>query len=202
MAQDEWHDPRDGNRVEPVQDDVYGDARHENDDGSFDEHWRIVYVDDEVVVLRSNSELERSAGYNGKIYRTEQREKFEKRAGSGRYKPVEEASKTPPKSDDIHYHIGIIKTLIDKYKQKPGNISKHKVEGFRELLEILEDFSAEEQDWTNVDTIGAQAASNLKDAGYVTDEDIRVAEREDLLDIGYVGESGVDNLEEYVEENT
>jgi len=198
---DEWHDLRDGKTIEPVRDEVFVDARHENDDGTFDEQWRIVYVDDEVVVLRSNKERERGSGYRGTIYRTEQRAKFEKRAGAGRYKKIQESENSPPHSDNIEYHIGLVKRLIDKYSSQPGNIAKHKAEGFQELLGMLEEFDAQEIDWTEVDTIGQKAADNLRDAGYVTDADVRAASKESLTDVPYVGDAGADNLKERVEGN-
>jgi hypothetical protein len=198
---DNWHDPRDGKTIEVSVDDVFGDARHENDDGTFDEQLRVVYVDDEVVLLRSNEDHERGRGYKGKKYVTEKRTVFEKNVGVDRFKKVKESEKSPPRSDEIQYHIGIIKRLIDKYEQQPGNIAKHKVEGFRELLEMIEEFDAEEIDWTEVDTIGEKGAGNLKDKGYVTDADIRAASVDSLTDVPYVGEAGAENIKEYVDEN-
>jgi hypothetical protein len=197
---DEWDDPRMKERVEPKVDDLYGDSRYENDDGTFDEKYRIVYCDDEVVLLRSNNHVNRSSGYNSKHYRMEKRDRFEKEAGSGRYKKVSESSDAPPKTDEIQYHIGVVKRLIAHYAETPGRIADHKEEVLQELLSMLKEFDAEEVDWTEVDTIGQQAADNLKDSGFVTDEDVRVADKEELLGIDYVGESGVENLKEYVSE--
>lgn len=199
MSDDDWYDPRVENPVNPVVDDVYGDARHENDDGTFDEQWRIVYVDDEVVVMRSNKEYERGRGYRGKRHRLEKRHVFEEEAGSGRYKPISEAEAKPPKSDEIHYHIGLVKRMFAHYNEKPGRTAQHKAEALGELIEMLEDFEAEEVDWTEVPTIGEKAAENLREAGFLTDADVRVADEQELLDVNYVGQSGADNLKEYVE---
>jgi len=199
MSEDNWHDPRMKDTVEPVVDDVYGDARLQNDDGSFDEQWRLVYVDDEIVLMRSNKNHDRGRGYKNKMHRLEQRDVFEKEAGSGRYKKVSESSAKPPKSDDIHYHIGIIKRLLSHYKEKPGRTAGHKAEALDEVIGMLEEFDIEEMDWTEVDNIGETAADNLRDAGFRTDQDVQIADEEELLDVDYVGQSGVENLKSYVE---
>lgn len=199
MSEDNWHDPRMDETVEPVVDDVYGDARVQNDDGSFDEQWRIVYVDDEVVLMRSNQNHDRGRGYKNKLHRLEQRDVFEQEAGSGRYKKISESSAKPPKSDDIHYHVGIIKRLLAHYKEKPGRTAQHKAEALDEVIEMLNEFDMEEVDWTDVPTIGEAAAENLREAGFRTDKDVEIADKEELLDVGYVGQSGVENLKDYVE---
>lgn len=199
-GEEDWYDPRIEETIEPKVDDLYGDARHKNDDGTFDQQWRIVYCDDEAVVMRSNESLNRKSGHCNKRYRLEYRDTFEQEAGSGRYERIEESDEAPPRSDEIHYHMGIVKRLIAHYDEKPGRTAAHKKEALTELLEMLEDFEAEEVDWTQVDTIGQQAADNLRDEGFVTNADVRVADKEELLDVSYVGESGAENLKEYVEE--
>lgn len=199
MSDNNWHDPRMKDTVEPVVDDVYGDARLQKDDGTFDEQWRLVYVDDEAVLMRSNKNHDRGCGYKNKIHRLEQRDVFEQEAGSGRYKKISESSAEPPKSDDIHYHIGIIKRLLSHYREKPGRTAGHKAEALDEVVEILEEFDIEEIDWTKVDNIGKTAADNLRDAGFRTNQDVKIAHKEELLEVDYVGHSGVENLKNYVE---
>lgn len=197
--EDEWYDPRTQQSVTPKIDDLYGDARHKNDDGTFEQQFRVVYCDDEVVLLRSNQTLDRKRGHLSTHYRLEHRDTFEQESGAGRYKRVEESADAPPSSDDIHYHMGIVKRRIAHYDEKPGRTADHKKEALEELLELLESFDAEEMDWTSVDTIGEKAAGRLKEAGFVTDQDVRIADRDELLDVNHVGESGVENLKSYVE---
>jgi hypothetical protein len=199
MSDDEWHDPRMEEAVEVVEDNVYGDTRFENNDGTFDQHWRAVHVDDEVVLLRSNINHKRAEGHRNKRHRLEQRDVFEKELNAGRYKKISESEAKPPKSDNIHYHFGIVKRMIAHYSEKPGRTAQHKAEALNEVLGLLEEFDAEEIDWTDVPTIGQAAAENLREAGFYTTEDVRLADDEELLTVSYVGENGVDNIREFVD---
>lgn len=198
MSEEDWYDPRVEKTVDVVVDDVYGDARVQKDDESFDEHWRVVYVDDEVVVMRSNKNHERGSGYKNKLHRLEERDVFEKKAASGRYTKISESAASPPKTDEIHYHVGVIKRMLAHYREKPGRTAQHKAEALHEVIEMLDEFDIEEVDWTEVPTIGQAAADNLRESGFRTNKDIEIADKDELLAVDYVGEGGVENLKEYV----
>lgn len=54
----------------------------------------------------------------------------------------------------------------------------------------------EELELEDLDGIGAKAAENLREAGYDTDQKLREASDDDLLDVAWVGEKALFSLKE------
>lgn len=175
---------------------VYGDARHENDDGSFDYLYRVVYIDEEYVLMRSNEERQRRDGY---LYRGEDRDAFEEQVGAGRMKLTEDSDAPPNKPDDMTPVLAVVNRLKDHYTFEGGRKNQHKAEAMQELLEELDGLEAEVMDWTEAEGVGQQAAENLFEAGYTTDISVQHASDEALLDIGLIGQKNLQNLRDLAE---
>lgn len=47
-----------------------------------------------------------------------------------------------------------------------------------------------------IDNIGESGAENLRAAGYETTEDIRLASDEDILDVSWIGEAGLESIKD------
>jgi len=61
------------------------------------------------------------------------------------------------------------------------------------------DSSEQEIDFEKLDAIGETGASNLREAGFVTLNDVKNATNEELLDVSWVGESGVQSIRQKIE---
>lgn len=59
--------------------------------------------------------------------------------------------------------------------------------------ELSED-EKKEVEFSELDGIGAKGASNLRNSGYETVNDVRMATDEELLDVPWVGEKGVQSI--------
>lgn len=194
---EDFHDPRtDGIDYEVKEGQVYGDTRHKPEDG---EDWpekgvyRLVYVDEHVVLMKSNEWTERT---NQRLYRQETRATFEDNAGAGRYKLLDESTHAPPMPDDLQEVRSLISRLHDHYAKQGTRVGNHKAEAFEELSDKLEQFEAKEIDLTAVSGVGEGTADNLREAGYSTDMDIRAAEVEDLVAVRGVGEKVAERLKD------
>jgi hypothetical protein len=54
-------------------------------------------------------------------------------------------------------------------------------------------------EFEELDNIGQKGADELRNAGYLTESDVYVASNEELLDVPWIGEAGVDSLREAVQ---
>lgn len=52
-------------------------------------------------------------------------------------------------------------------------------------------------DWSEVDLIGEKTSQNLHDGGYTTRSDIQLADDDELLEIGGLGQKGLNNLRKF-----
>lgn len=191
---------------------VYGPVRskEETDEGEvvYGEHLRLVYEDDERVILRSDRRFNNQKGHH---YLSEDRDTFIKNAGSGFYKLLDDVKNAPPQSSDgIVSALKLARKHQNRYAHQvtcgAGRKHKHKLEALDELVEEMEDLSEnvadhepEELEWTEVSGIGNGTAGNMHDAGYTTVADVLAASDDDLLSLGGMGEGNLGNLREYVE---
>lgn len=199
------HDPRDTLTHEIVEGQVYGDSRHkeENGDGNvtYTEQLRLVYLDDERVVLRSNKTLDRGDQAGRHHYRCEHRDVFEKNAAEGRYQLIEESANAPRMpTDGVASALTVLKRLQDEEKHQvqcgAGRKAKHRHEAFSEAVEAVANLDPTPIDWATVDGVGDKAAENLNEAGYETDVDVQSATDEELLDVGLIGQKNLENIKE------
>jgi len=173
---------------------VYGDTRHEPDE---DEEWpdhalyTIVYVDEHVVVMKSNNWTSRT---NHKVYRQDPRGVFEKNAGSGRYRLLEDVDGAPNMPDDLTEIRALGMRMRDHYAEKGGRVNNHKAEAMSEFVEKLQELEPEEIDVEDVSGVGGGTAEKLADAGYTTDVAIQNAGKDKLTDVPGVGDAVAERL--------
>lgn len=177
---------------------VYGDSRHTpKDDPEEVESWpnhalfRLVYVDENTVVMKSNDWSERS---KRRVYRQEPRDVFEEEAGAGRYKLLEDVSGAPRMPDDLTEVRALAMRWRDHYKEQGGRVNKHKAEAMEQFVEELQKLEPKEIDLTSVSGVGEGTAENLREAGYYTDAAILNAEKSDLTDVPGVGDAVAERL--------
>lgn len=190
------HIPRDTLQHEIQAGQVYGDSRSKTEDKEgnveYEEKLRLVYEDDERVLLRSNFDMERP---KGKHYRTELRSTFEDNAASKRYALLEDTEGAPKMpTDGITTSLIVLKRQRDIHSRSNGRKSQHKVEALDEAIAEVEALDPTPVDWTTVDGVGQGTADNLAEAGYKTDADIRGESDEVLLAIGGVGDKNLQRI--------
>lgn len=195
MSNEYW-DPR----VEELDHDilegqVYGDTRHEpeEDDEEWPDHalYRVVYVDEYVVAMKSNNWDERT---NHRKYRQEPRDVFEKEAGAGRYRLLEDVNGAPRMPDDLVEVRALAMRLRDHYVKKGGRVNNHKAEAIEEFIEELREVEPEDVAVEEVSGVGAETAANLEEAGYTTDVAIQNAGKDALMSVDGVGSAVADRL--------
>jgi len=199
------HDPREGLTHDIVEGQVYGDKRQANYDGDviegYDERLRLVYVDDERVLLRSNDTIDRGNHIGRHHYRCEHRETFEKNAGAGRYQLLEEPT-DPPRmpTDGVSSTLTVLKRLQSMEQNEAqsggGRKSKHRLEAFTDAIEAISEMDPTSIDWSSINGVGNKTAENLNEAGFETDVDVQSASDEQLLDVGGVGSKNLENIKE------
>lgn len=129
--------------VEPKVEQIYEVNRR-------DEKYQILFVDEDVVLLRCDTTGEKP----GNSHRVERRKSFDEQVESGYFEYL-------PDSD----------------------------------LDMIE---AEKVDWAEVPYIGKKTAYKLHRNGYETVLDAQKAEDSQLLDVPGLGQSGLENLREFV----
>lgn len=174
------HDPRAEIQHELSIGHVYEDSRS-------DEELLVVYLDDDVALLRDR---------DGN-HRLEPRKPFEMNVGSGRYSFEPEA--------EPFGETGRLDRVLDRaeeYDEREGRKASHYAEALREAVAILSDEVSpddrEPVDLEEVDGIGSKTASRLRSNGYRTRGDVREASDDELLAIGGMGDKNLDNLREHV----
>lgn len=184
----DYSDPRMDLSVDVTDDQVYADARTGDE-------YRVVYVDDTSVILRLSSDGQRST-------RLEPRSAFEEAVGADRFELTEPSVDSPPMPDEYDEIRALFKRYRDRYTDEGGRVAAHKVEVIDELVEAFEELvaaDADPMDFESVAGIGAKAAENLRDAGYVTEHDVAQASVDQLTDVPWVGESNAEALLEAVQ---
>jgi ERCC4-type nuclease len=61
------------------------------------------------------------------------------------------------------------------------------------------DASTHEVSFEQLDAIGESGASNLREAGFVTVSDVTDASDDELLDVSWIGEKGVQSIRQKIE---
>lgn len=190
MSQETVYDPRTevSHPVEEGQ--VYEDSRN-------DDELVLVYVSDDVVLLRDTGDPT-SENWSG--HRLERREQFDKYVGAGRYDLTQSETGEYTNRGKLRK----LRKLEEQYKQKDGRKAKHKANVLEEAVELLENDGRPDDnevvDFEDVNGIGERTAENLVNDGFRVKRDIREAEDADLLDVSGIGEGNLQNLREYIEQ--
>lgn len=184
MKNENYHDPRSKLSHSLTEGTVYVDDRT-------DEQYRLAFVDDDVVVLKSLTDDHSTLT---------PREQFEANVGAGRFSRASGAD-----CDGGAVSSGPVQTLQslrDDYAETDGRTATHKASALQEAIDLLQSDGQtddnETVDFESVDGIGAGTASNLRSAGYTVKGDIRSADDDELLEIGGVGEGNLSNLREQI----
>lgn len=194
------YDPREQLTHDITVGQVYGDARSK-EDGEYEEELRLVYEDDERVLLRSNKKLTHGRNSGSQHYRCEFRDIFEKHAAEGRYELLEDPDDPPlMPTDGVGTALTVLKRLRSEAKHQVNNgggrKEKHRLEAFDEAVEAVANLDPTSIEWESVDGVGQKTAENLNEAGIETDVDVQSASDEQLLSIGGVGEKNLQNIKE------
>lgn len=146
----------------------------------------LVYLDSNVFLLRDR---------DGN-HRIGKRQEFEENLKEGRYKPDEDA--------EPFGETGLLVRLQrtkEKLESMEGRKASHKAEAFGETVELLTNLgneqSVEEVPFEQLDNIGEKAAENLRKHGYITCGDINSADNDELSEVPWVGEKGIDSLRDW-----
>lgn len=113
------------------------------------ERYQILYIDDHVVVLRSEKENRDGK----KSHRLERRGYFIEAVRSGQFKHLPDSN--------------------------------------------MDMMGLDDEDWSEIDHIGAKTNENLHEAGINNTLDVQNAEESDLLAVDGLGKMGLANLDEY-----
>jgi predicted flap endonuclease-1-like 5' DNA nuclease len=156
------------------------------EDSRTDDLLQLTYLDSERYMLRDE---------HGKT-RYGIRNEFDKYISTGRYT-------VQPDADSIAETgvLGRVLTLMSEYESSEGRKSEHKAEAIQEALNVLMDIgserAAEEVPFEELDGIGSKAATNLRNEGFRTCNDVRNASDDEILDVAWVGETGLDEIRDW-----
>lgn len=191
-----------GDTVQPIQDDIFEKQRG-------NELVRVVYIDDQKTVLRSE-QTHRNSDRN--IHYHDNTDTFKSQIKHGRWERKPNVNTNIPKADPITERSSTQQntptpvaeannnstpkeTLSTSDKTEDGDASE---EGPNQEKETTEDTSP--QKWREVPYIGEETESNLHDAGFNTPADILDAEEDDFDSVDNLGAGGIDRLKEYAKE--
>jgi len=161
---------------------VYKDART-------DELIQLIYLDKNIFVLQNESEMSHRIG---------KYQEFHENVKSGRYEyqPDEQSFA----STGV---LNKVRELMNKYQSEDSRTASHKAEALSEALDLLTDIGSDDQleniPFEDLDGIGEKAASNLRRAGYENCGDIWQASDEELTDVDWVGDKGVESIRAWCE---
>lgn len=154
------------------------------------ERIQLVYLDKNIYVLQDEqSNTHRIGRYSD----------FHDNVSSGRYslQPMDEPFATTGA-------LNRVRILRDQYQSSNGRTAEHKAEAIDEVLSILTDIGSEDEmeeiPFEKLDNIGQTAADNLRAAGYQNCGDVRRASDEEIGDVSWVGEKGVESIREWCNE--
>lgn len=188
--QNDTFDPRLDITHEIVDGQVYRDTRT-------DDELRLVYDDDNIAVLRYRTED------NGPKHRLETRADFEANVGSGRFDLTEPGTTSPRMPDDVETIRALVKRLRDHYAGLGTRTGKHKAQAMAEFYDELNELAAEDvepMDFEEISGIGAGAAENLREHGFVTEMDVARADKETIMDVPLMGQANTENLLEAIDD--
>jgi predicted flap endonuclease-1-like 5' DNA nuclease len=200
---------------DPSINDIYQDDRTE-------EYLRLIYIDDQITLLRSEHTRQHSDQH---VHRIDDTETFNNQISHDRLKPQPDAGVDIPPADPKvadntedktpeseaitgdNAQIGAFTNSGDGAKadgsadgrtpnEEPDDHSGS--DGGATASESPTD--DEQEDWEVVPTIGEKTAEKLHSRGHHTPEDIHAASDEELKDVPNIGATGVENLREYANE--
>lgn len=192
----EYHDVRQEVEHDLVEGQVYVDARY--DDIDHEEELTLIYIDEQIAVLRSSEDLNRQSG---KRHRQMPRAAFEEQVGSGRLRKIRDAEEFDP-NIKLSEVLARAKRYRDYWNNAGGRKESHKAEAMHEFVEELKEMrqrNGEEVEFEEISRVGETTAKNLRDAGFVTQRDIEAASDDDLLAVDGVGETSLENIREYIQ---
>lgn len=185
---------------EPSVNDVYQDDRN-------DESLRVIYVDDEIVVLRSEQTHRNSDQH---VHRFDQRGAFDAQIEADRLVLQTDVDPDIPESamsastnsegegrgsggsvggtDITQFTEGEVSTSSENSGDESDTQSGGSDNGVDER-----------EDWKEVPYIGEEATENLYNYGFETVEDVENATDDELIEVPILGEGTVNGLREYVE---
>jgi hypothetical protein len=146
----------------------------------------LLYADSERVLLRDE---------DGTSF-LNTRKQFEEEVGGNRFKHQPEATvdTAPP--------VAKIERRAEEYAAMDGRKYDHYAEALQEGLALATGDTNpddnESVDLESVSGVGEKTADALRASGYSTKGDFRSADRDELLDIGGVGETNLDRIMERV----
>lgn len=143
----------------------------------------IIYMDSDVVLLRSTSDH----------HRLQTRRMFDRQLQAGRLKVVE---------DDVSGPLSSLRKRSEELEESDSRKDRHKAEAFLEAIELVTEHPAEDArepvEFEEVDGVGASTADALREAGIETYRDVRDASDEELLGISGMGEKNLASLKGFV----
>lgn len=149
----------------------------------------LVFLSEDVALLR---------GEDGN-HRLESRKHFEMNVGSGRFELVSDADGTMSAGAKVKK----LNRLLEQYEDRDGRTAKHKASAIEEALDLIENNGRPDDnetiDFETVDGIGAKAAAELQKAGFTTKGDVRSAEKDEIVDVPYMGEKNTEALIDHVD---
>lgn len=191
----EYYDVRQEVEHDLVEGQVYVDARY--DDIDHEEELTLIYIDEQIAVLRSSEDLNRQSG---KRHRQMPRAAFEEQVGSGRLRKIRDAEEFDP-NVKLSEVLARAKRLRDYWNNSGGRKNTHKADGIQAFIEELKEMrqrNGEEVPFEEISRVGEKTAKNLRNGGFVTERDIEAASDDDLLAVDGVGETNLVNIREYI----
>lgn len=198
-----YHDPRSEIPHEITEGQVYADSR-----GDESEKLTLLYVDNQIALMRSNFSNDSSSG---SYHRIDTRAEFEKYVGSGRYTLKSDEESDAANMRAFSEALAALTRVRDRHDVQNGRVHQHKAEGIEEALTELEEVAgdadieqtgsvvSEEMEFEDIGGVGEQTAENLREKGFSTKADVAAASDSELLDVGGVGQKVVERMRERVE---
>lgn len=148
---------------------------------------QLVYLDRNVYVMRDEDSGRHRFGSKKEFVKNVKNDRY-------KYEPDEE----PFTRTGV---MNRVKERLSAYESQDGRKANHLAQGMREALDILLDLDLGDEDkpipFEDLSNIGEKAAGNLRDAGYETCADVMVVDDDELLDVSWVGEKGVQSIRSY-----
>jgi len=174
--------------------DVYGDERHaETNSGGERQYpvkYEVVFADDNRVLLRN---VDRSDDY-----RHERIPQFLEGLGS-RWTPLSRGEGNLESVPDFNAALRLLELQRQQHEDNDTRKATHIAEGIDIAISLLRDMQPTRMEWTSIDGVGPETATNIEAAGIETDIDALVASDDTLLDIAGVGQTTVENIRRQVD---
>lgn len=151
----------------------------------------LVFLSDHIALMRDE---------DSGSHRMETRGQFERNVGGDRYKLQANTDGSTTTSAKLKK----LQSLLDHYEDADGRKAEHKASALEEAVDLIENNGRpddnETVDFESIDGIGPGTASNLRSKGYTVKQDVRSASKEELIDVGGMGEKNTERLLEHIDE--